>query len=96
VDFSLKGSTSRDLPTPSFMLELVSSVECKDATATATVLFVQVAAATLAMLLVTTLVLWLLEMVLELVDLHCKDLDFFFSGEEATLSVAMSSLQRCG
>ena len=67
------------------MLELVSSVECKDATATATVLFVQVAAATLAMLLVTTLVLWLLETTSELVDLRCKYPDFFFNGKGATL-----------
>jgi len=76
------------------MLESVSSIECKDATAT--VLFVAVAATAFAMLLLTTLVLWLLEMVPELVDLHCKDLDFFFSDKETTLPVAMSSLQRCG
>jgi len=72
----------------------VSSVECKDATAT--VLFVTIAVAALAMLLVTTPVLWLLEMVSVLVDFHCKDPDFFFRGEEATLPVAMSSLQRGG
>jgi len=76
------------------MLESVLSVECKDAAAT--ILFVPVVAATLAMLLVTTLVLWLLEMVSELVDLRCKDPNFFFSCEEATLLVAMFSLRRCG
>ena len=76
------------------MLESVPSVECKDAHAT--ILFVLVAAAALAMLLVTTLVLWLLETVSELVDLRCKDPDFFCSCEEATLLVAMSSLRRCG
>ena len=76
------------------MLKSVSSVECKDATAT--VLFMTVATAALVMLLVTTLLLWLLETVSEFVDLCCKDLDFFFSGEEKTLLVAMSSLQRGG
>jgi len=75
------------------MLELVSLVECKDATTT--VLFVTVVAA-LTMLFVITLVLWLLEMVLELVDLRWKDPDFFFRCEEGTLPVAMSSLQRGG
>ena len=57
------------------MLESVSLVECKETTAT--VLFMLVAAAAFAMLLVTTPVLWLLEMVSELVDLRCKDPDFF-------------------
>jgi len=76
------------------MLESVSTVECKDATAT--VLFVPVVAAPLAMLLVIIPVLWLLEMVSELVDLRCKDPDFFFKTEEVTLPVAMSSLQRGG
>jgi len=76
------------------MLESVSSVECKGATAT--ILFVSVAAVALSMLLVTTPVLWLLETMTELVDLRCEDPDFFFSGEEVTLLVAMSSLQRCG
>jgi len=76
------------------MLESVPLVECKDAHAA--VLFVLVAAAALAMLLVTTPALWLLETVLELVDLHYKGPDFFFSCEEVTLLVAMSSLQRCG
>jgi len=76
------------------MLESVSSVECKNATAT--ILFVLVAATALAMLHVTTPVLWLLETVLELVDHRCKDPDFFFSAEEATLPIAISSLQRCG
>jgi len=76
------------------MLELVLLVECKDATTT--VLFVPVAAAALTVLLVTTPVLWLLETVLELVDFRCKDSDFFFSCEEATLPIVMSSLQRCG
>uniref|UniRef100_A0A7C9AC29 Uncharacterized protein n=1 Tax=Opuntia streptacantha TaxID=393608 RepID=A0A7C9AC29_OPUST len=70
------------------MLELVSSIECKDAHAT--VPFVLVAAAVLSMLLVTTPVLWLLETVSELVDFCCKGPDFFFSCEEATLLVAMS------
>jgi len=59
------------------MLESVLSVEGKDATATA--LFVPVVATALAILLVTTPVLWLLEMVSELVDLCCKDPDFSFS-----------------
>jgi len=76
------------------MLESVLPVECK--VTTATVLFMPVAAVALAMLLVTTPVLWLLETVSELVDLRCKDPDFFFSCEEATLPVAMSSLQRDG
>jgi len=49
-------------------------------------------AAALAMLLTTTLVLWLQEMVSELVGLRCKDPDFFFSVEEGTLPIAMSSL----
>jgi len=62
------------------MLESVSSVECKDATAT--VLFMLVVAAALAMLPAITLVLWLLEMVVALVDLRYKDLDFFFRTEE--------------
>jgi len=70
------------------------SVECKDVTVT--VLFMPVAAVALAMLLVTTPVLWLLEMVSELADFRCKDPYFFFSCEEATLPVAMSSLQRYG
>jgi len=69
----------------------VSLVECKDATAT--VLFMTVATATLGMLLVTTLVLWLLEIVLALVDLCCKDPNFFFRGEEATLPATISFLQ---
>ena len=47
----------------------------------------------LVILLVTTLVLWLLETVSEFVDLCCKDPDFFFSSEEATLLVAMCSLE---
>jgi len=76
------------------MLELVSSVECKDAIAT--ILFVTVTATALTMLLVTTPVLWLVEMMSELVDLRCKQLDFFFSDEEAILPVAMSSLRRGG
>ena len=58
------------------MLESLSSVEWNDATVT--VLFVPVAAVAFAMLLVTTPVLWLLEMVSELVDLTCKDPIFFF------------------
>jgi len=57
------------------MLESASSVECEDATAT--VLFVTTTVVALAMLLVITPVLWLLEMVSELVDLRCKDPDFF-------------------
>jgi len=76
------------------MLESVLSKECKDATAT--VLFVPVAAVALAMLLVTTPVLLLLETVSELVDLSGKDPNFFFSYKEATLPVAMYSLQRFG
>jgi len=76
------------------MLESVLLVECKDATAT--ILFVPVTAAAFAMLLVTTPVLWLLEMASELVDLRCKVPDFFFSDEEATLPIAMSSLRRYG
>ena len=52
----------------------VSGVKCKDATAT--VLFVTVAATALAICLITTLVLWLLDTVSELVDLCCEDLDF--------------------
>jgi len=76
------------------MLELVLVVEGKDAIATA--LFMSIAATALAILLVTTLVLWLLETVSKLVDLRCKDPDFFFSCEEATLLVGMSPLQRCG
>ena len=90
MDFPSRGSTGRDLLTPSFMLESVPSVECKDAHAT--VPFVLVVAAALAMLLVTTPVLWLLETMSELVDLCYKGPDFFFSCEEATLLVAMSSL----
>jgi len=73
------------------MLVLVSSVECRDATAT--ILFVTIAAAAFTMLFVTTLVLWLLEMVSELIYLRCKDPDFFFSDEEVTLPVAISSLR---
>jgi len=76
------------------MLESKSSVEYKDATAT--VLFVLVVATAFAMLFVTTPMLRLLEMVSKLVDLRCKNPDFFFNDEDATLPVAMSSLQRCG
>jgi len=93
VTFPLRGSTGRDLLTPSFMLESVLSVECKDITTT--VLFVPVAVAALAMLLVTTPVLWLLKMMSELVDFRCKDPYFSFSYEETTLPIVMSSLQRC-
>jgi len=55
---------------------------------------VTVAAAALAMLLVITPVLWLLEMASDLLDLHCKDPDFIFRSEEVTLPVAMFSLQK--
>jgi len=58
--------------------------------------FVSAVTTALTMLLVTTPMLWLLETVAELVDHRCKDPGFFFSGEEATLPLAMSSLQRCG
>jgi len=76
------------------MLELMSSIECKEATAT--VLFFYCRCCSLATALVIISVLWSLEMMSELVDLRCKDPDFFFRTEKATLAVAMSSLQRGG
>jgi len=55
-----------------------------------------VAIAVFAMLLVTTPLLSLLEIVSELVDLWCKNPNFFFKDREMALHVAISSLQRSG
>ena len=88
----MRGSTDGTLPTPSCMLESALSVDCKDAIATT--LLVTVAAAAIAMVLITTLVLCLLEVVSGLEDLHWKDLNFFFKGREAEFLMAISSLRR--
>jgi len=72
------------------MLGLALLVECKDGIVD--VLFMVAIDAALVMFLVTTRLLCLLEMVLELVDLCCKDPNFFFKGRELALLVGMSYL----
>jgi len=89
----LRRSTDGISPAPSCTLELALLVECKDATATA--LFV-IVAATAHTFLITTPMLCLLEAVLELEDLCWNDSIFLFKGRVAALHAAISSLQRGG
>ena len=90
--FPLKRVNRQNFTNSAYMLELALSVEYKDVIAIA--LLVTVVVAAFAMFVVTTPVLYLLDVVSKLEDLHWKDPNLFFEGREAAFLVAISSLRR--